>query len=47
MNPLDPDTGGVDDDGRRAQRFPTLTDAQIARIATLAKRRPMLSLIHI
>jgi thioredoxin reductase (NADPH) len=41
MNPLDPDTGGVDDDGRRAQRFPTLTDAQIARIATLAKRRPM------
>src|SRR5580658_2573300 len=41
MNALDPDTRGVDDDGRRAQRFPKLTEAQIARIAALAKRRPM------
>jgi thioredoxin reductase (NADPH) len=29
------------DDGRRAQRFPTLTHAQIARIAAVSARRPI------
>lgn len=37
-------TGDLDsttnaDDGRRAQRFPTLTEAQIARLAAVATRR--------
>jgi thioredoxin reductase (NADPH) len=31
---------GEVDDGRRAQRFPKLTDAQVARIAKIATRRP-------
>jgi thioredoxin reductase (NADPH) len=39
--PLDPNAHGAPDDGRRAQRFPKLTEAQIARIAVLATRRPM------
>jgi len=39
-------TGNLDstidvDDGRRAQRFPTLTEAQIARIAAVSTRRPI------
>ncbi|MGO9833335.1 MAG: FAD-dependent oxidoreductase [Polyangiaceae bacterium] len=41
MTPFDPKTGGAADDGRRADRFPTLTAAQIARVAAFAKRRPM------
>ena len=40
-DPPDPITRGVADDDRRAERFPTLTAAQIARIAAIATRRPM------
>jgi thioredoxin reductase (NADPH) len=41
MTPVDDNTLGATDDDRRAERFPTLTAAQIARIAAVAKRRPM------
>jgi thioredoxin reductase (NADPH) len=41
MTPMDPIARGAGDDDRRAERFPTLTPAQIARIAAIAKRRPM------
>jgi thioredoxin reductase (NADPH) len=40
MTPFDR-ARGMADDGRRAERFPTLTEAQVSRIAALAKRRPI------
>jgi thioredoxin reductase (NADPH) len=41
MNIAEPNPAASIDDGRRAQRFPKLTDAQVARIAVVATRRPM------
>jgi len=41
MNTAESNPAATDDDGRRAQRFPKLTDAQIERIAKVATRRPM------
>jgi thioredoxin reductase (NADPH) len=41
MSTGEPNPAADVDDGRRAQRFPKLTDAQIARIAAVSTRRPM------
>ena len=41
MSTGDLDSTTYADDGRRAQRFPTLTEAQIARIAAVSTRRPV------